>query len=98
MREAADTPKPIKMLISLIEGSLVEDPLPRNQQKNLCLDMMRYSSLRELVPAVRVMPTKEGIQANNLAAIIIDLLPAPKSQLDFDVYKQGFKTLLLQAS
>ena len=49
--------------------------------------MVSYGSLRGLIPAVMVLPNKEGLEVNKLATILTDLLPAPKSKLDHHVYR-----------
>jgi len=41
---------------------------------------------------------REGLNVEKLAAIVIDLLPTPRSKFEFFVYRQAFKTLQLQAS
>ena len=98
MKEAPDTPISIKALISMILEELVNDPIPKSAQKLLCKNMLLYSSLRSLIPAAMVLPSTQNFDADKLARIITDLLPAPKSKLENHVYRQAFHTLKLQAN
>ena len=93
MKQATSTPIAVKTLISMLLEELVDEPLARAEKVKLCKDMVRFGSLRTLIPAAMVLPNREGLQVDKLTTILTDLLPMPKSKLEHHVYRQAFHTL-----
>lgn len=93
-----NTPKSVKALVSIIIEDTILDPIDNKEADNLCKDILPYSCLRTLIPAVKMLPLSSGNNIDNITAILTNLLPTPRTRLEFHTYRQGFKTLQLMAS
>lgn len=94
-----NTPDLPKALLAIIYEETWQKALAsKNEIDLMCRELLKYSSLRSLIPAVKVLPVKQGYDIEQIGAIITHLLPMPKTRLEYHVYRQAFKTLALEQS
>ena len=92
--------KQIQVLMAVIQGE--EDAsaklLTQAEVNQLCETILDFTSLRRLILPIKVLPTKNGVNVDQICAVVTNLLPLPKSNLDFSTFRYAFRTLKEGAS